>query len=93
MPAKASRVAFGEALIELGAKDERILTLDADLSKSTMTAGFAKGPLWAQPARVAADIESALERRNGNLYTPWFWRWIMLIVIHLPQPLFLRSKL
>jgi len=42
MPAKASRAAFGEALIELGAKDQRIVTLDADLSKSTMTAGFAK---------------------------------------------------
>src|SRR5215831_19254166 len=42
MPAKASRAAFGEALIELGGKDERIVTLDADLSKSTMTAGFAK---------------------------------------------------
>jgi transketolase len=42
MPAKASRAAFGEALIELGAKDDRIVTLDADLSKSTMTVGFAK---------------------------------------------------
>ncbi|MBI4635031.1 MAG: transketolase family protein [Candidatus Rokubacteria bacterium] len=42
MPAKASRAAFGEAIIELGAKDERIVTLDADLSKSTMTAKFAK---------------------------------------------------
>src|SRR5690349_20699745 len=42
MAAKASRAAFGEALIELGATDERIVTLDADLSKSTMTAGFAK---------------------------------------------------
>ncbi len=42
MPAKASRAAFGEALIELGAADERIVTLDADLSKSTMTAKFAK---------------------------------------------------
>ncbi len=42
MAAKASRAAFGEALIELGAKDERIVTLDADLSKSTMTASFAK---------------------------------------------------
>lgn len=42
MAAKASRAAFGEALIELGAKDERIVTLDADLSKSTMTAAFAK---------------------------------------------------
>ena len=42
MPAKASRVAFGEAIIELGAKDDRIVTVDADLSKSTMTAKFAK---------------------------------------------------
>jgi len=42
MAAKASRAAFGEALVELGGKDERIVTLDADLAKSTMTAGFAK---------------------------------------------------
>jgi len=42
MVAKATRAAFGEALIDLGARDERIVTLDADLSKSTMTAGFAK---------------------------------------------------
>src|SRR3989454_5207658 len=42
MAAKASRVAFGETLLELGARDERIVTVDADLSKSTMTAKFAK---------------------------------------------------
>ena len=42
MPAKASRAAFGEALLELGARDERIVTVDADLSKSTMTASFAR---------------------------------------------------
>jgi transketolase len=48
MAAKASRAAFGEALIELGARDERIVTLDADLSKSTMTARFAK----AYPSRA-----------------------------------------
>lgn len=42
MAAKASRAAFGEAIVELGASDPRIVTLDADLSKSTMTGGFAK---------------------------------------------------
>jgi len=42
MSAKASRAAFGEALLELGARDPRIVTLDADLSKSTMTVKFAK---------------------------------------------------
>jgi transketolase len=48
MPAKASRAAFGEVLLDLGAKDERIVTVDADLSKSTMTAKFAK----TYPARA-----------------------------------------
>jgi transketolase len=48
MPAKASRAAFGEALLDLGARDERIVTLDADLSKSTMTAKFAR----AYPSRA-----------------------------------------
>jgi hypothetical protein len=72
----------------------RVVTILPGFVDTPMTAGLPKsGPLWAQPARVAADIERALERRNGNLYTPWFWRWIMLIVLHLPQALFLRSKL
>ena len=42
MPAKASRAAFGEAIVELAATDPKIVTLDADLSKSTMTGAFAK---------------------------------------------------
>jgi transketolase len=42
MPAKATRAAFGEALLDLGARNERIVTVDADLSKSTMTVNFAK---------------------------------------------------
>ncbi len=48
MPAKASRAAFGEALLELAPKEPRIVTVDADLSKSTMTAAFAK----AYPGRA-----------------------------------------
>src|SRR3990172_3697429 len=42
MNAKATRAAFGEALIEIGAKEPRGVVLGADPSKSTMTAKFAK---------------------------------------------------
>jgi len=52
-----------------------------------------KGGLWASPARVATDIVSAVDRRAAVAYTPWFWRWIMLIVRHLPQFVFVRTKL
>lgn len=36
----STRQAYGDALVELGKKDENIIVMDADLSKSTMTAGF-----------------------------------------------------
>lgn len=38
----ATREAYGKALVELGALNEDIVVLDADLSKSTKTADFAK---------------------------------------------------
>ncbi|MEP7352791.1 MAG: transketolase C-terminal domain-containing protein [Acidobacteriota bacterium] len=38
----ATREAFGKALVEVGRKNPNVVTLDADLSKSTYTAGFAK---------------------------------------------------
>lgn len=37
---KATRDAYGEALVELGTKDNNIVVLDADLSKSTKTSAF-----------------------------------------------------
>ncbi len=40
--AKASRLAFGEALARLGGEHPEVVVLDADLSKSTMTDLFAR---------------------------------------------------
>jgi transketolase len=40
--AKATRLAFGEALARLGGEHLEVVVLDADLSKSTMTEFFAK---------------------------------------------------
>lgn len=39
---KATRNAYGEALVELGAINDKIVVLDADLAPSVMTNGFAK---------------------------------------------------
>jgi transketolase len=38
----ATREAFGQALVELGRTNPNVVALDADLSKSTMTAAFGK---------------------------------------------------
>ena len=38
----ATRQAYGKALVEIGAENKNLVVMDADLSKSTMTAEFAK---------------------------------------------------
>lgn len=58
-----------------------------------MTAAFPKGPLWASPDRVARDIVAAIDRKAGVVYTPWFWRWIMLVIRHVPEFIFVKTKL
>ncbi len=42
MEKMATRQAYGQTLVELGATNKDLVVLDADLSKSTMTAEFAK---------------------------------------------------
>src|SRR5262249_18151005 len=42
MPAKATRDAFGEALVRVGERYPNVVALDADLSKSTKSEMFAK---------------------------------------------------
>ncbi|MEM1485990.1 transketolase family protein [Oscillospiraceae bacterium PP1C4] len=39
---KSLRVAYGEALVELGAKNDKIVVMDADLAHATMTGAFAE---------------------------------------------------
>jgi len=54
-----------------------------------MTAAFEKkGLLWAKPDVVAGLIVKAAERGGPVVYAPAFWRWIMLVIHHLPTFLF-----
>lgn len=52
-----------------------------------MTAALPKGgPLWATPEAVAKVIVKGLNGRSAIVYGPWFWRYVMLIIRLLPQP-------
>jgi hypothetical protein len=72
-----------------------VLDIRPGFVRTPMTAQVAQdgGPLWATPEQVAADILRAVAGRRAVLYTPWFWRWIMLIVTSLPRPLLHRTRL
>lgn len=77
----------------LASQGVRVITILPGFVDTPMTASFTKGPLWATPNKVAQDIERALVGGFGAVYTPWFWRWIMLIIRHVPERIFVRTKL
>lgn len=70
----------------------QVLLVKPGFVDTPMTANFHKGPLWATLERVAKDIVRAMEKGHSVIYTPWFWRWIMLIIRLIPERLFLRLR-
>lgn len=57
------------------------------------------GPAKAQGRRVAAvqDVARAIvrgiDRGRPVIYAPWYWRAIMLVIRHIPRPLFNRLEI
>ena len=76
--------------MEMESDNVRVLTVKPGFVDSPMTAHLKKGALWAAPAKVASDIATAVDRQKSVLYTPWFWRVIMLIIKLLPRFLLKR---
>ncbi len=72
----------------------RVVTLLPGFVDSPMTAEIEKGPLFVSAEKAGACIHRALVRAAGDIaYVPFFWRWIMLIIRWIPEPLFKRLKL
>jgi NADP-dependent 3-hydroxy acid dehydrogenase YdfG len=89
----AVKVLAGGLRHRLANKGVRVITIVPGFVDTPMTASLPKGPLWATADAVAMDIHHAMERGFGVLYTPWFWRWIMLAICHIPERLFVRTGL
>ncbi len=71
-----------------------VLNVKPGFIDTPMTADIEKsGPLWAQPADVAQDIVAAADKGKSEIYTPWFWRGIMLIIKSIPEFIFKKLKL
>lgn len=49
--------------------------------------------LVAPPEKVAVDILRAVEKKKNVIYTPFFWRYIMLIIRHIPEAIFKKMSI
>jgi len=71
----------------------KVITVKPGFVATPMTGHLKKGVLFASPRRVGQDILRAIERGRPVVYTPWFWRYIMLIIKLIPETFFQRLKL
>jgi short-subunit dehydrogenase len=49
--------------------------------------------LVASPQEAGSIIYKAWKRKKQVVYVKWFWRYIMLIIKHLPRFIFYRTQL
>jgi len=93
--AKAGLEAFCEGLRHrLAGTPIHIMLIKPGPVDTPMTAHMPKGGfMWSTPDRVAVDIERGFGRGRAVVYSPGFWRWIMLVIRHLPRAVLHRTKL
>lgn len=84
--AKAMLSVMGEGMgLELDGAGVNVLVVKPGFVDTPMTADFPKGPLWASADQVAGSIVRAVGKaRNGVIYTPVWWRFVMLIIRSAP---------
>lgn len=71
----------------------RVLTIKPGFVDTAMTYGLPGLFLVAAPQQLASGIVAALDKSADVVYLPGFWRYIMLIIKHIPEAIFKRMKL
>jgi len=71
----------------------RVITVKPGFVDTAMTYGLPGLFLVASPQTIGKRIVAALGKSADVVYLPWFWRYIMLIIKHIPEFIFKRMKL
>ena len=91
---KAALTAFTSGLRNrLSKAGVNVITVKPGPVDTPMTAHMRKGLLMASPEKVGRDIYQAILKGKDVVYTPWFWRWIMCVIVHIPERIFKRMNL
>ncbi len=71
----------------------RLLDIRPGPVDTPMTASLTKSLLFSSSERVGQDIDQAIRgQKEGVVYTPWWWRWVMLCLRIMPESLFFRLR-
>lgn len=92
--AKAMVTAFAQGLRNRVYTDGvHVVTVIPGFVDTPMTADFDKNFLWASADDIAQGIVGAIQKQRNVVYLPFFWRYIMLVIRHIPEFVFKRLSL
>ena len=69
-----------------------VMTVKPGFLDTPMTYGM-ESPLICDRDDAAEIIISAMKKKKDVIYVPFFWRFIMMIIIHIPEKIFKKLKL
>lgn len=70
-----------------------VLTVKPGFVDTPMTAHLRKGLLFAQPSVVGRGVYEAMKQGKDEVYLPWFWGGIMMVIRGIPERVFKRLSL
>ena len=66
-----------------------VMTVKPGFCRTKMTENLElPAALTAEPEQVANAVFHGVEKNRNTIYTLWMWRWIMLIIRHIPEFIF-----
>jgi short-subunit dehydrogenase len=69
-----------------------VITVKPGFVRTEMLKAAQKPMFPISPEKAAEDIYGAMRARKQQIYTPWFWNWIMLVVRNIPSVVFRRMS-
>ena len=93
--AKSAITTFCEGLrLRLYKKNVHVLTIKPGFVDTPMTKKLNISKLLlADPNKVANDIITGIDRNKNVIYTPWYWKYIMMFIYIIPFNLYKRMQL
>ncbi|MBN1303485.1 MAG: SDR family NAD(P)-dependent oxidoreductase [Anaerolineales bacterium] len=88
---KAGLSCYLEALRNrLSRQGVNVLTIKPGMVKTDMLNAVQKVMFPISAEKAADDIWKAMQQHKQTVYTPWFWKWMMLVIQHIPSIIFRR---
>jgi len=78
----------------LAHSEVHVMTVKPGFVATRMTEGMKlPGALTAQPDQVAKSVFNGFRKKRNTIYTLWMWRYIMLIIRHIPEFVFKKLSM